>query len=305
MGTMRRASRVLEELHEDRDADAASSPEKPSRRDQSRRRRGLQATPGTEGESATSTPFRGSFGPCAGRRPARAGPHRENCPEVGVLCIPECSENLPRNQKPIMERPYRLSARFVATVQQPGRYDDGRGSGGLPLRVKRTARGHLAKSWGQRISMDGRPRNLGLGTWPHVSLAEARQKCVLNLLARQRGELVTGRRRTIPTFAEAVEKVLAVHAAGWKDGSAVLRSPVGRHAVVVGERQRVLFAAVVVPMAARRTCVRRCCTFLPLLLRVGLAVPDPATRCPRRWYTFLPLPRSTRGFRPFRMCCQR
>ena len=116
------------------------------------------------------------------------------------------------------ERPYRLSARFVETMQEPGCYGDGRGSGGLSLRVKRTARGHLAKSWGQRISVDGRPRNLGLGSWPHVSLAEARQKCVLNLLARQRGELVTGRRRTVPTFAEAVEKVIAVHAAGWKAG---------------------------------------------------------------------------------------
>ncbi len=117
------------------------------------------------------------------------------------------------------QRPYRLSARFVETIKEPGTYGDGRGSGGLSLRVKRTARGHLAKSWGQRISVDGRPRNLGLGTWPHVSLAEARQKCVLNLLARQRGELVTGRKRTVPTFEEAAEKVIAVHRAGWKDGS--------------------------------------------------------------------------------------
>ena len=116
------------------------------------------------------------------------------------------------------QTPLPLSARFVETIKEPGTYGDGRGSGGLSLRVKRTARGHLAKSWGQRISVDGRPRNLGLGSWPHVSLAEARQKCVLNLLARQRGELVTGRRRTIPTFAEAVEKVIAVHSAGWKDG---------------------------------------------------------------------------------------
>ena len=118
----------------------------------------------------------------------------------------------------MIERPYRLSARFVETIREPGCYGDGRGSGGLSLRVKVTARGHLAKSWGQRISVDGRPRNLGLGTWPHVSLAEARRKCVLNLLARQRGELVTGRRRTVPTFAEAVEKVIAVHRTGWKSG---------------------------------------------------------------------------------------
>ena len=117
-----------------------------------------------------------------------------------------------------VQRPYRLSARFVETIQEPGRYGDGRGSGGLSLRVKLTARGELAKSWGQRISIDGRPRNLGLGSWPHVTLAEARQKCALNLLARQRGELVTGKRRTVPSFAEAAEKVIAVHSAGWKDG---------------------------------------------------------------------------------------
>ena len=123
-----------------------------------------------------------------------------------------------RNQIPPPERPYRLSTRFVETVQHPGRYGDGRGSGGLSLRVKRTARGHLSKTWGQRISVDGRARNLGLGIWPHVSLAEARQKCALNLLARQRGELVTGHKRTVPTFEEAVEKVIAMHRTGWKEG---------------------------------------------------------------------------------------
>ena len=87
------------------------------------------------------------------------------------------------------------------------------------LLVKHTARGHLAKSWAQRINLDGRQRNLGLGSWPHVSLAEAREKCALNLAARRRGELVTGRKRTVPTFEEAVDKVIAVHRAGWKGGS--------------------------------------------------------------------------------------
>ncbi len=119
----------------------------------------------------------------------------------------------------MMERPYRLSARFVATIEQPGRYGDGRGSGGLSLLVKHTTRGHLAKSWAQRINIDGRQRNLGLGSWPHVSLAEAREKCALNLAARRRGELVTGRKRAVPTFEEAIEKVIAVHRAGWKNGS--------------------------------------------------------------------------------------
>ncbi len=119
----------------------------------------------------------------------------------------------------MINRPHRLSARFVSTVQEPGRYGDGRGSGGLSLLVKRTARGHLTKSWAQRIQVDGRARNLGLGTWPHVSLAEARQKCALNIVARGRSELVTGRTRAVPTFAQAAEVVMAIHATGWKHGS--------------------------------------------------------------------------------------
>ncbi|MDE2882567.1 MAG: tyrosine-type recombinase/integrase [Acidobacteriota bacterium] len=116
-------------------------------------------------------------------------------------------------------RPYRLSSRFVATVREPGRYGDGRGSGGLSLLVRRTTGGDLAKSWAQRIIVDGRARNIGLGTWPHVSLSQAREKCVLNRVARRRGDLVlAGRKRTVPTFAEALDRVIAIHGEGWRDG---------------------------------------------------------------------------------------
>ena len=45
---MRRAGRVLDVLDEGRSAGGAISPELPSRRDQSRRRRGLGATPNHE-----------------------------------------------------------------------------------------------------------------------------------------------------------------------------------------------------------------------------------------------------------------
>ncbi len=115
-------------------------------------------------------------------------------------------------------RPYRLSARFVATVREPGRYGDGRGSGGLSLLVRRTTGGDLAKSWAQRIIVDGRARNIGLGSWPHISLAQAREKCVLNRVARRRGDLVlAGRKRTVPTFAEALDRVITIHGEGWRD----------------------------------------------------------------------------------------
>ena len=115
-------------------------------------------------------------------------------------------------------RPYRLSARFVANVREPGRYGDGRGSGGLSLLVRRTTGGDLAKSWAQRIIVDGRARNIGLGSWPHVSLAQAREKCILNRVARRQGDLVlAGRKRTVPTFAEAVDRVIEIHGEGWRD----------------------------------------------------------------------------------------
>ena len=45
MEMLRGAGRVSEVIHEDRDAGGAINPEQPSRRDQSRRRRGLGATP--------------------------------------------------------------------------------------------------------------------------------------------------------------------------------------------------------------------------------------------------------------------
>ena len=116
-------------------------------------------------------------------------------------------------------RPYRLTARFAATVTEPGRYGDGRGSGGLSLLVKRTARGDLAKSWSQRIVIDGRPRMLGIGALPFVSLAQAREVCQENRAKRRRGELVVaGRPNAVPTFAEAAATVIALHSSGWRDG---------------------------------------------------------------------------------------
>ena len=70
----------------------------------------------------------------------------------------------------------KLTARFVATVKKPGRYSDG---GNLYLHVREGATG-LSKSWLFRFMLDGRQRDAGLGSYPAVSLAEARE------LARER-----------------------------------------------------------------------------------------------------------------------
>ena len=96
----------------------------------------------------------------------------------------------------MMERPYRLSARFVATIEQPGRYGDGRGSGGLSLLVKRTTRGHLAKSWAQRISIDGRQRNLGLGSWPRALALQVHRRLLPPRRRSDNNSVAIGRRVT-------------------------------------------------------------------------------------------------------------
>ena len=115
-----------------------------------------------------------------------------------------------------MQRPKTLSAAFVKTVRVPGRYGDGRGGYGLSLLVRPTATGRLSKTWSQRLRIAGRPCNVGLGAYPVVTLAEARQAALENRRAVARGR--DPRRGGVPTFAAAVETVIAIHAAGWRDG---------------------------------------------------------------------------------------
>ena len=111
-------------------------------------------------------------------------------------------------------RPTRLSASFAKTVREPGVYGDGRGGHGLALRVWTTANGRLGKCWTQRLRINGRVTNLGLGSYPVVSLAEARAKALTNRRAVAQG--MDPRGGGIPTLAEASEKVIAIHAKNWK-----------------------------------------------------------------------------------------
>tara|TARA_B100000780_G_scaffold259377_1_gene210367 strand:- start:10 stop:339 length:330 start_codon:yes stop_codon:yes gene_type:complete len=55
----------------------------------------------------------------------------------------------------------------------PGRYHDGRGTG-LNVLVKKSG----AKFWVQRYTVRGKRHDLGLGSYPSVSLADARQKAL-------------------------------------------------------------------------------------------------------------------------------
>jgi integrase len=99
-----------------------------------------------------------------------------------------------------------LSALQVRTVQDPGKYHDGGGLG-LYLRVEQNG----ARFWVQRVTIRGKRRELGLGSPPLVTLAEAREKATANKrLARAGGDPLAEKRRAKDTltFSEAVERYL-------------------------------------------------------------------------------------------------
>lgn len=107
-----------------------------------------------------------------------------------------------------------LTAVTVRQTKTPGRYADGNG---LYLEVDASG----AKRWTLRIVIQGRRRDLGLGSVSLVSLSEAREKALLmRKIAREGGDPLLERRKAqgaIPTFSEAAERVHAEHAPSWKN----------------------------------------------------------------------------------------
>ena len=83
-----------------------------------------------------------------------------------------------------MQRPKRLTDAFVERVTTAGRFGDGRGSYGLSLLVKTYKDGGgLSKSWAQRLYIDHKAINRGLGSYPAVTLDMAREQAILNARA--------------------------------------------------------------------------------------------------------------------------
>lgn len=98
----------------------------------------------------------------------------------------------------------------------PGRHADS--AHGLYFNVKDTG----ARSWVQRLVIDGRRRTFGLGPYPVVSLGEARDAAIDNVRLRRRGINPIAERtrsRTVPTFAAACDAYLALQRPSWKAGS--------------------------------------------------------------------------------------
>lgn len=115
----------------------------------------------------------------------------------------------------------RLSDRAVRAKKNKGMYADG---GGLYLQVSAVG----SKSWIFRFKRDGRARDMGLGGWPGVSLADAREKAAEARRHHAQGKDPIAERnanvarerieaaRTI-TFKACAEKLIDSHEASWRN----------------------------------------------------------------------------------------
>ena len=106
----------------------------------------------------------------------------------------------------------KLNVGKIRALNAPGLFGDG---GTLYLRVAPTG----SKSWIQRLVVHGRRRDLGLGGYPLVSLAEAREAAFENRRLARRGlDPVAARRRArVPSFGEAAQRTFEINAPGWRN----------------------------------------------------------------------------------------
>ena len=131
----------------------------------------------------------------------------------------------------------RLTARFVGTVTKPGRYGDG---AGLHLFVKPTGR----KSFVQRLTINGKRVDRGLGSPEWMPLTKVREIAIENWLTVRRGgnpwsgsdaARAESARGTGPTVREAVATVLGLQApelgaksiSAWKTQGAIIVDAIG------------------------------------------------------------------------------
>ena len=104
----------------------------------------------------------------------------------------------------------KLTAAGVRSAK-PGSHSDGNG---LILRVFPTG----GKRWVWRGTVQGRRRDFGLGSYPTVSLKEARTKALEYLRIARTGGDPSVPRSQVPTLQQAAEKVIQLHRAKWKPG---------------------------------------------------------------------------------------
>ena len=129
----------------------------------------------------------------------------------------------------------RLTVATVRSLSVPGRYAAG------PTLYLRIAPGGT-KSWVQRLTIDGRRHDIGLGGWPLVTLAEAREQAFDNRrLVRHGGNPLGDKRKAkTPTFREASGRALEANRGRWRNRKTVdnWRATMERYAYpVFGDRR--------------------------------------------------------------------
>ena len=115
------------------------------------------------------------------------------------------------------KHPAKLSATFVKNVAHSGRYGDGRGGFGLSFLVEPMTNGRWSKTWSQRLRIKGELVQRGLGSYPLVSFAMAREKARDNAIRVAQGEDIRQPARKVPTVAEAFDESIAVRRPSWKN----------------------------------------------------------------------------------------
>jgi hypothetical protein len=116
-----------------------------------------------------------------------------------------------------------LSPLEVRRLDKPGRWSVG-GVDGLALQVTRSG----ARSWVLRLAVCGQQREMGLGSFPTVTLAEARDKARRHRAQVAEGSDPISLRRAVfsaaaadrmsqRTFAEVAAQYIAQHEKSWKN----------------------------------------------------------------------------------------
>ena len=127
-----------------------------------------------------------------------------------------------------------LTALKVAKAKADGkalRLGDG---GGLYLLVRPTG----SKAWVYRATVDGKRRDIGLGGFPAVGLAKARERAQEHreAVADGRNPIAERRRRAVPTFGDAVEAVFAANSHWSARHAETWRATLAKHAAPLWER---------------------------------------------------------------------
>ena len=107
----------------------------------------------------------------------------------------------------------RLTDRGIRSLKTPGRHPDG---DTLYLVVSRSG----YRSWIQRLVIRGRRHDMGLGPFPAVSLAEARQRAHNNrVLARSGGDPMSDKQAAarVPSFETLARQHIAENSSSWRN----------------------------------------------------------------------------------------